>query len=180
MVATLRIRQLQSDVNDLEEAELRRLEHGATAGGDGEDGEVAMDGAHREDSEEVAACANGQRDEEVGVVVHGAVQRAEQLDSKMFTHGGFRDSHRIIGLQPKGSASLKTKVPKRKNFGAEGDEGDAAHSAAMNKSGGRMAKIKLTPRTLILCGGGESFNLSPWRYRRERACVVYVSSRRVN
>ena len=37
MVATLRIRQLQKDVNkDAEEAELRRLEDGAMAGGDGD------------------------------------------------------------------------------------------------------------------------------------------------
>ena len=32
MVATLRIRQQQKDVNEAEEAELRRLENGATAG----------------------------------------------------------------------------------------------------------------------------------------------------
>ena len=36
MVATLRLRQLQKDVNEAEEAELRRLENGATAGGDGD------------------------------------------------------------------------------------------------------------------------------------------------
>ena len=36
MVAMLRIRQLQKDVKDAEEAELRRLEDGAMAGGDGD------------------------------------------------------------------------------------------------------------------------------------------------
>ena len=36
MVATLRLRQQQKDVNEAEEAELRRLENGATAGGDGD------------------------------------------------------------------------------------------------------------------------------------------------
>ena len=34
MVARLRVRQLQKDVNATEEAELRRLEHGATASDD--------------------------------------------------------------------------------------------------------------------------------------------------
>ena len=38
MVATLRIRQLQKDEKDAEEAKLRRLEDGAMAGGDGEIG----------------------------------------------------------------------------------------------------------------------------------------------
>ena len=36
MVATLRIRQLQKDEKDAEEAKLRRLEDGAMAGGDGD------------------------------------------------------------------------------------------------------------------------------------------------
>ena len=36
MVATLLIRQLQNDAKDAEEAELRRLEDGAMAGGDGD------------------------------------------------------------------------------------------------------------------------------------------------
>ena len=36
MVATHGLRQLQADVSDAEEAELRRLEDGATAGGDGD------------------------------------------------------------------------------------------------------------------------------------------------
>jgi len=36
MVATLRIRQLQNDMKDAEEAELRHLEDGAMAGGDGD------------------------------------------------------------------------------------------------------------------------------------------------
>ena len=36
-----------------------------------------------------------------------AKQRAEQLDSKKFVQGGFRDSHKVTGLQPRGGAGLK-------------------------------------------------------------------------
>ena len=67
------------------------------------------------------------------MVVVGAKQRAEQLDGKKFVNGGFRDSHKVTRLQPRGGAGLKSKVPKRKNFGDEGDEGDAAHGAAMKE-----------------------------------------------
>ena len=48
MVATLRIRQLQKDEKDAEEAKLRRLEDGAMAGGDGDRPDVprcARDGS---------------------------------------------------------------------------------------------------------------------------------------
>ena len=119
MVATLRIRQLQKDVNESEEAELRRLEGRAMAGGDGD----------RLDVPETCVAASGRQlslseqqeseDSGAGVGVVGARHRAEQLDSKMFINGGYRDSHKIIRLQPRGAAGLKTKVPKRKNFGAD-------------------------------------------------------------
>ena len=71
------IRQLQRNVNELEEAELRRLENGSAVGGD----DVRRGGA---------AVAPPVRDEG-GAVVSGAVQRSEQLSSKLFENGGFRD-----------------------------------------------------------------------------------------
>jgi len=131
MVARLRVRQLQEDVNATEEAELRRLEHGATASDDDSTPDLA----------ETATCSGtdgrtvdgSTQDDGGGVVVVGAKKRAEQLDSKLFVHGGYRNSNRITRLQPRGSAGLKTKVPKRKSFGGEGDAGDAAHSAAMKE-----------------------------------------------
>ena len=52
---------------------------------------------------------------------------------RSFVHGGFRDSHKVTGLQPRGGAGLKAKVPKRKDYGDEGDEGDTAHGAAMKE-----------------------------------------------
>ena len=133
MVATLRLRQLQDDVCDSEQAELRRLEGGVMDGDDSEtDSDDSEEGQLVPDRvEEGADRVDGQLHEQDGVVVHGAVHRAEQLESKMFAHGGFRNSQKIIGLQPRGGAGLKTKVPKRKDFGAAGDEGDAAHSTAM-------------------------------------------------
>ena len=62
MVATLQIRQLQSDVKDSEEAELRRLEHGTRLGDDGEQGEAATvgpDGPHSDERAD-ALGAEGQ------------------------------------------------------------------------------------------------------------------------
>ena len=80
-----------------------------------------------------AAKSKVHEDGSAGVVVAGAKQRAEQLDSKKFVNGDFRDSHKDTRLQPRGGAGLKAKVPKRKDFGDEGDEGDAAHGAAMKE-----------------------------------------------
>ena len=114
MVATLRLRQLQKDVNEAEEAELRRLENGATAGGDGDRPASPQTGGGASGGDEPSG--NVHEDGSAGVVVAGAKQRAEQLDSKKFVHGGFRDSHKVTGLQPRGGAGLKAKVPKRKDF----------------------------------------------------------------
>ena len=74
MVATLRIWQLPKDVKDAEEAELRRLEHGAMAGGDGDQPDVpeTVGGGH--------PSGNAKQDGGAGGVVVGAKQRAEQLD----------------------------------------------------------------------------------------------------
>ena len=66
-----------------------------------------------------------------GTIVQGAAQRRGQLVSKMFAHGGFRGAAKISGLLPHGGSGLKVKVPKCKDFGAEGDAGDEAHAAAM-------------------------------------------------
>ena len=107
MVATMQIRQLQSDVNDPEEAELRRLEHGATAGGDDDRPDSPLTGGGDSGGEE--ASGNEEQDGGAGVVsvvVAGAKQRAEQLDSKKFVNGGFRDSLKVTGLQPRGGAGL--------------------------------------------------------------------------
>ena len=68
-----------------------------------------------------------------GVVVQGAVQRYGQLESKLFKNGGFRESSKIVPLMPQGGAGLKKTVPRRKHFGAEGEEGDAAHATAMKQ-----------------------------------------------
>ena len=124
MVATHGLRQLQADVSEAEEAELRRLEDGATAGGDGDRRASPQSGGDDISGEEAGS---------VGVVVAGAKRRAEQLDSKKFAHGGFRESFKVTRLQPRGGAGLKAKVPKRKDFGDEGEEGDAAHGAAMKE-----------------------------------------------
>ena len=65
--------------------------------------------------------------------MESAAQRREQLESKKFANGGFRRASKINPLLPRGGAGLKTKVPKRKTFGEEGEEGDAAHAAAMKE-----------------------------------------------
>ena len=112
---------MQRDVNDGEEAELRRLEGGVQVDGDADGVEAA------EQAPPVRAQA--------GTMVSGAVQRAEQLSSKLFANGGFRDSAKIVPLLPSGGAGLKAKVPKRKDYGAEGEAGDAAHASAMKEFG---------------------------------------------
>ena len=135
---------LQKDVDVSEEAELQRLEHRLVHGGaDGQTGEVqvAGGGAVNVQAEEadssggellVAVECDGESKGAV-VVVQGAVQRREQLESKKFGSGGFRGASKINALLPRGGAGLKTKVPKRKDFGAEGAEGDSAHAAAMKQ-----------------------------------------------
>ena len=86
---------------------LRRLEGGVTDGDESDEGQLVTAGSV-ERVEDSANGVDGQLHEQDGVVVHGAVHRAEQLQSKMFAHGGFRKSQKIIGLQPRGAASLKT------------------------------------------------------------------------
>ena len=90
MAATIRMRQLQKDVTDVEEAELRRLEDavGASAGGDGDRPEVPGKGGGASGGH---LSGNAMQDGGSGVVVIGAKQRAEQLDGKKFVNGGFRD-----------------------------------------------------------------------------------------
>ena len=63
------------------------------------------------------------------VMVVGAAARCDSLSAKTL----FRPAGKIAALMPFGSAGLKLKVPKRKDFGEEGEEGDAAHEAAMQK-----------------------------------------------
>ena len=53
---------------------------------------------------------NDTQDGGAGVVVVGAKQRADQLDCKKFVNGGFRDSHKVTRLQPRGGARLNKKV----------------------------------------------------------------------
>ena len=112
----MRIRQLQRDVNEREEAEMRRLEGGSQVGGDAMHSHVLV-------AQPVQA--------EGGAVVSGAAQRTD----KLFANGGFRDSAKIFKLLPRGGAGLQAKVPRRKNYGAEGEAGDAAHSTAMKEFG---------------------------------------------
>ena len=64
-----------------------------------------------------------------GTVVQGAAQRRNQLVSKK----AFRRASKIRDLLPPGSAGLDTKVPRRKDFGEEGEAGDALHAAAMEE-----------------------------------------------
>ena len=74
---------MQCDVNVREEAELRRLENGSQVGGD-----VMLRG----DAAEPPVVPAG------GAVVSGAVQRSEEISSKLFENGGFRDSANIVKL----------------------------------------------------------------------------------
>ena len=46
-----------------------------------------------------------------GVVVQGAAQRRDQLESKAFNKVGFRETAKISGLLPLGAEGLKTKIP---------------------------------------------------------------------
>ena len=62
-----------------------------------------------------------------GLMVSGAKQLRDQLEGKKRLHG----SEKVRRMMPQGSFGLKLKVPKRKTFGVEGEEGDAAHAAAM-------------------------------------------------
>ena len=97
MVATLRIRQLQKDVQHAEDAELRRLEDGSTAGGDGDGPDVPETGGGASGG---PSSSNAVQDGGAGVVVVVAKQRAEQLDGKKFVNGGFCDRHKVTCLQP--------------------------------------------------------------------------------
>ena len=125
---------LEKDVDAAEERELRRLEDTGTPVAAEADLQ-AVDGGpdaglHEEASLPGGLLVEAQSDVwSIGDVVEGAAQRSEQLESKK----QFRPSAKITGLMPHGGAGLKAKVPKRREFGAEGDEGDAAHEAAMEE-----------------------------------------------
>jgi hypothetical protein len=69
----------------------------------------------------------------VPTMVQGAVERRKCVEAKMFTNGGFRSSSVVGKMLPRGGAGLKNKVPKRKDYGAEGADGDEAHAAAMKE-----------------------------------------------
>jgi hypothetical protein len=71
----------------------------------------------------------------VPTMVQGAVERRKcrAWEAKMFTNGGFRSSSVVGKMLPRGGAGLKNKVPKRKDYGAEGADGDEAHAAAMKE-----------------------------------------------
>ena len=60
-------------------------------------------------------------------IVKAAQERASALEGKM----AFRSNSAIAGLLPYGGGALELKVPKRKDFGPEGKEGDEQHQAAM-------------------------------------------------
>ena len=68
--------------------------------------------------------------EETSAVVCGQKLRYQQLKDKL---GTMRPTSTIAGLMPPGTKGLKSKVPKRIDFGAEGAEGDAAHEVMMNE-----------------------------------------------
>ena len=139
---------LQSDVNEEEEAEQRRLECGSSAdpfplalSHEGAN-VISVDGETNGDVAALLLGTAGDTGASVvqnagvpshGTVVQGAAQRRDQLVAKMFSQGGFREAAKISDLLPHGSAGLKTKLPKRKDFGEEGGEGDAAHEAAMKE-----------------------------------------------
>ena len=121
-------------VDATEEAELQRLEHRLVHGdADGEAGAVELAGGGAVNVQAEEADASISTDAGAGVVVQGAAQRREQLESKKFGNGGFRGASLINALLPRGGAGLKTKVPKRTEFGAEGPEGDSAHASAMKQ-----------------------------------------------
>ena len=64
-----------------------------------------------------------------GLMVSGAKAMRDRLEGKKLLHG----SAKIRSLMPRGAFGLQLKVPKRKEFGEEGAEGDAAHEAAMER-----------------------------------------------
>ena len=177
---------LQSDVNDDEEAELRRLECGTSDGGWLEETAVAAEGEGGTDSvnvdmnggkatlvlgtagETVASVVQGACGPSDGAVVQGAAQRRDQLVAKMFSQGGFRETAKISGILPHGGAGLKTKVPKRKEFGEEGSEGDAAHEVydvLLEKHGGgkinpaATSKLKQLMKALAYLMGQRRINV---------------------
>ena len=135
----------ETDVNMEEEAELRRLDGIAPGDASGVDDTDGRRGDHADATAEAAAAGlpraqpppSGESAGGASVtalttgtaVVPGAVQRCEQLESKK----AFRPAATISGLMPEGGSNLQTKVPKRKDFGEEGEDGDAAHATAMEQ-----------------------------------------------
>ena len=140
---------LQKDVNAVEENELRRMEGlppvsvavgvgdravvGAAGGGVAAAEAFEADEAASRGGVLMAAATRDDGTKSAGVIVQGAAQRRDELASKMFANGGFRETKKIEPLLPHGGGGLKLAVPKRKEYGKEGDEGDAAHAAAMKQ-----------------------------------------------
>ena len=84
----------------------------------------------------LVACAAGEAGEvgagakETPTTICGQKERCQELSDKK---GTMRPTNVIGGLMPPGAVGMKTKVPKRIDFGAEGAEGDAAHEAKMDE-----------------------------------------------
>ena len=91
-VATLRIRQLEKDIDMREQEELRRLEGGATGGGEDHCDEasemVGGDGGSGERRLDAVQQQVGEAGE-AGVVVVGAKQRAELWSSESESESDF-------------------------------------------------------------------------------------------
>ena len=61
------------------------------------------------------------------VELTSAIKILERLEAHLEAKKLFRQATKIYALMPFGGAGLKLKVPKRKDFGDEGEQGDAAH-----------------------------------------------------
>ena len=79
-------------------------------------------GEDSDGEEVVAAVVTAVDGTAIEVMVQGAAQRRDTLESKKFANGGYRSSLTIAGLQPRGSGGLQGKIPKRRSFGEDGAE----------------------------------------------------------
>ena len=123
-----------------------------------------------------------------GDIVQGAAQRRDQLVSKMYGQSGrlpADGNEDRTGLLPHGGSGLKNvTVPKRREFGPEGNEVDAAHEAAMKqfsvKEFGTLPPTSLSPQTNIInirqhtpAGSGQTTDRAQNKGRTEQHRAKY-------
>ena len=116
-----------------------------------------------------------------GLMLQCTVDHRDMLEGKM----AFRPFAKIAALMPRGGAQMQVAVPKRKEFGDEGDLGDAAHEApapvwSLARSRRRSCRLRSRPRFVVLVSPRVLSPAAPSRFvaRQKKPWPVTTTGKR--